>query len=210
MNNESPVFIMENMLHVRLARCDGSGCSERANPEFFAAGTDGDRVEETSNHTDLTEIMRETIPERHQPLFLKRIAELLHCAEPILPEMEDALDNLKEAFLALLRLRLAEVGIDTDTRLVLGLDRDGRLEVVDAAHPRADELGALLGHTPELEDAMREIARRTTLLRGLQDIGNAVSETSEEPDEPCHPVRTGGPYHVCLRGALSHFYFPRP
>lgn len=154
--------------------------------------------------------------------------ELLHClrrlaaeAEPFLPDMEDALDELKESFVDMLRAYLTRAGVDTEeTRLVVGLDAAGRFGVVEQTSdpgrsPVAlNALDALLRAAPELEAVLREIARQSLLLRGLQDIGAAV-EQGGSADMELAPsgddergLLSACPYHVCLRGALSHFYFP--
>lgn len=177
--------------------------------------------------------------ERSRPELLDSLTRLAAEAEPLLPDMEEVLDELKERFLDMLRVYLARAGVDTEnTRLVVGLDAAGRFGVVDQASeacrfpdaqdaPDASDasdataapdaitaLDALLSAAPELAAVLREIARQSLLLRGLQDIGAAVArgESAGMGSESSGDDGNGGlgvcPYHVCLRGALSHFYFP--
>lgn len=190
-------------------------------------------------------VLAEASLERSRPELLESLTRLAAEAEPLLPDMEEALDELKERFLDMLRVYLARAGVDTDeTRLVVGLDAAGRFGVVEqtneacrspnapsapdtsdapdvlgasgatAASDAMQALDALLSAAPELAAVLREIARQSLLLRGLQDIGAAVArgESAGMGFDFSGDDGSGGlsacPYHVCLRGALSHFYFP--
>lgn len=152
--------------------------------------------------------------EHARPDLLNSLTRLAAEAEPLLSDMEDALDALKEMFLDMLRARLTEAGVNVEeTRLVVGLDATGHFGVPDRADARGEALDAALTAAPELEAVLREIARQSLLLRGLQDIGAAVTQAGAAAPEAASAAGEAGearayPYHVCLRGALSHFYFP--
>ena len=188
---------MDSMLHVRRSPAQTAEDPADGMAAFFAA-------------SEAFPAVREVTLECAQPNLLKSLTSLVHQAGPLLPGMEDALDSLKEAFLELLRVKLEENDVSLDARLVLGLDTSGRFGVIDAGHPQYEALQSLLGETPELEAAMREIARQSLLLRGLQDIGYVVGCEGECPADALDLTSLGQDtsYHVCLKGALSHFYFP--
>lgn len=160
----------------------------------------------------LPEGREELLPEaslgREFPHFLRSVSNLVAEALPLLPDLEENLDALKAAFLKALRARLAASGIDVEnTRLVIGLDASGHFGLLDAT-PAREELPEL-PDLSEFADIMREMARQSLLLRSLHDMSSLVdlpeagAVGQEVETLPCIP-----PYHVCLRGALSHFYFP--
>jgi len=84
--------------------------------------------------------------EHAQPDLLNSLTRLAAEAEPLLSDMEDTLDALKEMFLEMLRARLTEVGVNVEeTRLVVGLDAAGRFGVPDRTGASGEALDAALG-----------------------------------------------------------------
>ena len=199
MDNEYTAFSSENsMLHLHRLSAGSAGPAP-TDMAAFLAGPEARRA------------LAATSLEHAQPDLLNSLTRLAAEAEPLLSDMEDTLDALKEMFLEMLRARLTEVG--EETRLVVGLDAAGRFGVPDRTGASGEALDAALTATPELEAVLREIARQSLLLRGLQDIGAAVTQGGPAAPGAASADRDAGearayPYHVCLRGALSHFYFP--
>ena len=202
MDNEYTAFSSENsMLHLHRLSAGSAGPAP-TDMAAFLAGPEARRA------------LAATSLEHAQPDLLNSLTRLAAEAEPLLSDMEDTLDALKEMFLERLRARLTEVGVNVEeTRLVVGLDAAGRFGVPDRTGASGEALDAALTATPELEAVLREIARQSLLLRGLQDIGAAVTQGGPAAPGAASADRDAGearayPYHVCLRGALSHFYFP--
>ncbi len=177
MDNEYTAFSSENsMLHLHRLSAGPAPTDMAA----FLAGPEARRA------------LAATSLEHAQPDLLNSLTRLAAEAEPLLSDMEDTLDALKEMFLEMLRARLTEVGVNVEeTRLVVGLDAAGRFGVPDRTGASGEALDAALTATPELEAVLREIA-----------APGAASADRDAGEARAYP------YHVCLRGALSHFYFP--
>ena len=139
-----------------------------------------------------------------QPALYDTLNVLLNAADPLRQDMEESLDQLKEAFLNVLYEVLEEGSVDTNHRLVIGLG-DETLRVMDATHPQAETVSALLATVPMLAVVLRQIAADTLMLRSLNALGQAfalcrdVSKSSQDEDVES--------YQVCLKGPLSHFYY---
>lgn len=156
-----------------------------------------------AGEAELTAVLAGVCLEQTQQAFLACLDQMLESATPLLPDVEEGLDLLKERFLTDLRSCLDAAKFSPEQRIVVGLDPIGRLCLVDPAeHPALERIFA---ERQDLEDALREIAVQAALLRGIQDIGAARQARPGEQADLSLPGR----YHVCLKGGLSHFYVPR-
>lgn len=139
-----------------------------------------------------------------QPALYDTLNILLSTAVPLRQDMEESLDQLKEAFLNVVHDTLREGGVDLQYRLVLGFS-EGRLAVVDRDHPQVAFIDALLAQTPMLASVLRQIATDTLMLRSLSVLDQAYTLTQN--DEVARRDPEVENYQVCLKGPLSHFYY---
>ena len=139
-----------------------------------------------------------------QPTLYSRLHDLLSTAAPLRQDMEDSLDQLKEAFLDVVYEVLREGGISLQERLVLGFV-DSRLEAVERSHPQAALINALLDRTPMLATVLRQIAADTLMLRSLDNLDQAFALCRNEERIKAEALLES--YQVCLKGPLSHFYY---
>lgn len=207
MTSESPAFIAENMLRMCLVP-PGDPCrSDMAEAAFFAAVPLTFSSHAMADPEYFAAWIRQQALEQSCPEGIKNIKNLLQQLKPFLPEVEERLENLKEAFLVFLRARMHQNEVSPDFRLILELDVSGQLRVLDRAHPQVEKVEKILSESPALETALREIARHALLLSGLQDLESLFEKGEKEwnRNEIDFHIPT---YHVCLSGTLSHFYFP--
>lgn len=183
MNQPTATDPIRDMLHVHRAEA-GFACHEE---------------------TPLAAVLDGACLERAQPDFLACLGHMLENATPLLPDVEEGLDQLREHFLTDLRACLDAANLAPEQRVVVGLDENGHLRLVEPSE--SPVLENLFAKRPEMEAALREIAAQATLLRGIQDIGAAIS-LSRHGSSSSGPLLPGR-YHVCLKGGLSHFYVPR-
>jgi len=139
-----------------------------------------------------------------QPALYDSLHIVLNTAVPMRQDMEESLDQLKEAFLDVVYEMLREGGIDLQERLMLGFV-DAKLEVIDRSHPQAALIDALLDRTPMLTTVLRQIAADTLILRGLNTLDQAFALCRNE--NQAHDDAVLETYQVCLKGPLSHFYY---
>ena len=140
-----------------------------------------------------------------QPLLYDSLHTLLSTTVPLRQDMEESLDQLKEAFLNVVYEVLREGGIDVQQRLVLGF-ANAKLEVVERSHPQAALIDALLDRTPMLATVLRQIAADTLMLRSLNTLDHAFTLCRNE-NQGHGDNAVLDTYQVCLKGALSHFYY---
>lgn len=140
----------------------------------------------------------------NQPALYDTLNTLLSTAVPLRQDMEESLDQLKEAFLETLYDILAEGGIDLQERLVIGFC-EGGLGVADRAHPHAGKVDKLLSRAPMLTAALRQIAADALMLRSLDALHQAFSLCRIERDALYDALIES--YQVCIKGELSHFYY---
>ena len=138
-----------------------------------------------------------------QPALYDTLHILLSTAVPLRQDMEESLDQLKEAFLEVAYEVLREGGVDLQDRLVIGFV-EGKLGVIDRAHPQAAHIDALLARTPMLTTVLRQIAADTLMLRSLDALDQAFAQC--RGDEAGNDAMLDT-YQVCLKGPLSHFYY---
>ena len=139
-----------------------------------------------------------------QPALYDSLHSLLSTAVPLRQDMEESLDQLKEAFLDVVYEVLREGGIDLQERLVLGFV-DAKLEVVERSHPQAALIDTLLDRAPMLATVLRQIAADTLMLRSLNSLDQAFALHQNE--DKAHTDAMLETYQVCLKGPLSHFYY---
>jgi len=139
-----------------------------------------------------------------QPALYDSLHMLLSTAVPLRQDMEESLDQLKEAFLDVVYEVLREGGIDLQERLVLGFV-NAKLEVVEYSHPQAALINTLLDRSPMLTTVLRQIAADTLMLRSLNTLDQAFTLCRDEA-QACNDAMLET-YQVCLKGPLSHFYY---
>lgn len=158
------------------------------------------------------------------------IAAFLNQVGPLVSELEGILEGLKETFLELLHFKLSLAQVNLESRLVLGLNVHWELQLVDKNHSDAAKIEQILLDSPELGIGLREIARQSLFLRGVLDVQSSLYTPEHDIINSKDLLQrqlllnnhgldyqtelnlnngAGAMYHVCLSGALSHFYFPQ-
>lgn len=152
--------------------------------------------------------IRET-PPAGQPLHEldEAAARALRClaqdGEGLVQALEARLDSLQETFMDMLNSQLAEKQLRPEDRLHLSLASDGTL-VVEGNDNDTDLLCEIITRKPFLQKSFREMAQVALLSHGVE-LATQIQNDMAYPDgEEMEPQL--GRYHMCLKGALSHFY----
>jgi hypothetical protein len=123
--------------------------------------------------------------------------------------LSESIVRMQDDFLRELCTDLKERGVDPASKLTLRLDEDAQLEAVgdDQAGAAAEDI---LAYRPELTELFTETAVRAALLRGLQDLCNAVRhERAVDIYTALNAGAGASCYQVSIKGDMSHFYFAR-
>lgn len=133
----------------------------------------------------------------------RRLRDFMTEGAELLPLLEEQLDTLQETFVSLLERQFEKEKFTPGHRLHIFLSQDGKL-VVEGEDDDADKVCALFARQPRLHERFRELARLALLTHGIAVArrAHAAMETGADSDE--EPLL--GRYHMCLKGALSHFY----
>ena len=129
-------------------------------------------------------------------------------AEQFLPDvdrdfLEMRLDAMQEAFMALLSQKMAAAKLSFTERLHIFVGEEGRL-VIEGSDHDTDKLGELVSACPEIQRHFDEMAALAMLLHGLDVVFRAYDSLLQTGGNPDAGLL--GRYHMCLKGALSHFY----
>lgn len=139
--------------------------------------------------------------------FLSTLETFVRSVNPVLADMEEQLETLKERMLVLLRQTLQAMPVDLENRVVIELDESGRLHLTQPADVPSQVMAqhdSALQH-PELLSGMYTLAVHSSLVRCVEEL-QSLHQSARLPytEGADNPI-----YHVCLKGPLSHFYFPR-
>lgn len=132
-----------------------------------------------------------------------RLQELMAESAELAPALEAQLDALQENFVSLLERQFEKEKFSPGNRLHLFLSAEGKL-VVEGDEEDTEQVCAIFSHSPRLLRRFRELARLAVLAHGIdvaRTAHTAILTGGDTDDEPLL-----GRYHMCLKGALSHFY----
>lgn len=132
-----------------------------------------------------------------------RLQELMAESAELAPALEAQLDALQETFVSLLERQFEKEKFSPGNRLHLFLSAEGKL-VVEGDEEDTEQICAIFSHSPRLLRRFRELARLAVLAHGIdvaRTAHTAILTGGDTDDEPLL-----GRYHMCLKGALSHFY----
>lgn len=137
--------------------------------------------------------------------FYVLVQNLCQQSTLVLPHLEDHLGQMKTTFLQQIHELLQTHTISLDSRLVLGFNEHQQLCLCDETHPDYKRINALLVQQKNLGQFLSRIASESVLfdsLQHLQTMFHHHRKLFEEGEQS--PFEN---YRVCLKGALSHFYF---
>ena len=127
----------------------------------------------------------------------------------VLDALESNVGNLQEGLLETLQSKFNEGGVNLDEKITLKLNDAEQLSMV-GEHPSEAEITSILEQHPEIEDAFKEIATQSQLMRDIRSIRNVVSNktgTAQYQGMAASGQNSAESYSVSMRGAMSHFYF---
>ncbi|MBD5417609.1 MAG: hypothetical protein HDR50_08125 [Desulfovibrio sp.] len=160
-----------------------------------------------NSDTPLTVQARSAIPESLPPSSpdsaTSRLREFMNQSAELLPELEEQLDALQEAFVSLLERQFEKEKFSPEHRLHIFLSPEGKL-VVEGEDDDADKVCAIFSRQPQLHQRFRELARLALLTHGIAVARRAHAAMEAGADSDEEPLL--GRYHMCLKGSLSHFY----
>lgn len=132
-----------------------------------------------------------------------RLQEFMAESADLVPALEAQLDSLQEIFVSLMERQFEKEKFSPGNRLHLFLSAEGKL-VVEGDGEDAEQACAIFSRSPRLLRRFRELARLAVLAHGI-DVARmahtAICTGGDTDDEPLL-----GRYHMCIKGALSHFY----
>jgi hypothetical protein len=129
------------------------------------------------------------------------VENIVKSGHTLRPFLKGHLEELQESLMEFLYARLAAAGISLNGRVHLYLADDNRL-VVEGEDGEADDMCRIVSAHPHITRRFQEISRLALLASGLETIQKAC-ETSPAPSSAASaPDR----YHLCFKGALSHFF----
>ena len=133
----------------------------------------------------------------------RRLRDFMLEGAELFPVLEEQLDALQETFVSLLERQFEKEKFTPANRLHIFLSPEGKL-VVEGADDDADKVCAIFSRQPLLHQRFRELARLALLVLGIAVArrAHAAMDAGTGSDEEPLLAR----YHMCLKGALSHFY----
>ncbi|MDE7241070.1 MAG: hypothetical protein K2N62_04195 [Desulfovibrio sp.] len=133
----------------------------------------------------------------------RRLRDFMLEGAELAPALEEHLDALQEGFVSQLERQFEKEKFTPVHRLHLFLSPEGKL-VVEGEDDDADKVCAIFSRQPGLLRRFRELARLALLTHGIAVArrAHAALEAGSEAQE--EPILAR--YHMCLKGALSHFY----
>ena len=138
-----------------------------------------------------------------------RLRDFIREGEELLPVLEEQLDALQETFVSLMERQFEKEKFTPGNRLHIFLSAEGKL-VVEGEDDDADKVCAIFSRHPLLQRRFRELARLALLTHGFA-VARTAHEAMEAGDNAMgEGTSVGAPllgrFHMCLKGALSHFY----
>lgn len=145
----------------------------------------------------------DTLPSSLDDTTARRLRDFMLEGAELAPALEEHLDALQEGFVSQLERQFEKEKFSPANRLHIFLSAEGKL-VVEGADDDADKVCAIFSRQPGLQRRFRELARLALLTHGIAVArrAHAALETGADSDEAPILAR----YHMCLKGALSHFY----
>ena len=139
----------------------------------------------------------------------RRLQEFMLEGAELLPLLEEQLDALQETFVSLMERQFEKEKFTPGNRLHIFFSAEGKL-VVEGEDDDADKVCAIFSRHPLLQRRFRELARLALLTHGLA-VARTAHAAMEAGDESRDDVAAEGApllgrFHMCLKGALSHFY----
>lgn len=136
----------------------------------------------------------------------RRVKDFLLEGAQLVPELEEHLDVLQEAFVSLMERQFDQEKFTPANRLHIFLSAEGNL-VVEGADDDAEKVCAIFSREPQLLQRFKELAKLALLTHGLSVAQCAQAEIEGGGDAfDAEAASLLGRYHMCLKGALSHFY----
>ncbi|WP_297045877.1 hypothetical protein [uncultured Desulfovibrio sp.] len=132
-----------------------------------------------------------------------RLQEFMAESAELVPALEAQLDSLQETFVSLMERHFEKERFRPGNRLHLFLSAEGKL-VVEGDEEDTEQACAIFSRSPRLLRRFRDLARLAMLAHGIDVARMAHTAICTGSDADGEPFP--GRYHMCLKGALSHFY----
>ena len=131
-----------------------------------------------------------------------RLQDFMAGSAELVPALEAQLDSLQETFVSLMEWHFEKERFCPGNRLHLFLSAEGKL-VVEGDEEDTEQVCAIFSRSPRLLRRFRELARLAVLAHDI-DVARTAAAMCTDSDADDEPLL--GRYHMCLKGALSHFY----
>ena len=144
-----------------------------------------------------------TGPKSLSPELTSFFDHVTACGNGLAAELADNMEELQGIFLGTLHQSLQLAGLKLDSRLVLSLNREGKL-VFEGPSPLREELAEVLASSTTLPALLGLLGVQHALLRTLGDL-RVITEARQNAGGG-KILEMQQAYRVCLKGSLSHFY----
>lgn len=154
-------------------------------------------------------------PGTNRDIWKASVNNALQAGAPFLSDaLDDTLDSLQEHTLADIYTLMESMNISLAQRIVLTLDKEGRLDA--AEHPQREAIRELLRIHPEVATGIRSMAALAVAEKSMTELCLADRLLQHVPADnaddaeaaPCEgeEARRELIFQACLQGSLSHFH----
>ena len=114
-----------------------------------------------------------------------------------------SIDQLQELFLGAMHQALQLAGVTADSRMIISLNRQGKLHIETACAEQA-RIAELLASCRALPALLKLVSIQSAILDSIHNLRLVAGAQHSGDSETLSRVRQS--YRVCLKGQLSHFY----
>jgi hypothetical protein len=118
-------------------------------------------------------------------------------------ELAASIDQLQELFLGALHQAFQLGGVTVDSRMIISLNQQGKLQI-ETACAEHDHIEELLASSRVLPALLKLISVQSAILDGITDLRLVAGAQDGGDGEKLSRLQQV--YRVCLKGQLSHFY----
>jgi len=132
--------------------------------------------------------------------FLQYVEEHGH---RVSQDLAAGIDHLQELFLGALYQNLQLAGLTVGSRMIISLNRQGKLHIETASAEQA-QIEELLSSSMALPALLKLLSAHSAILDGIRNLRLVAGSQGRGDCEKFSQAQQT--YRVCLKGQLSHFY----